>query len=45
MIAPVDALIESPDGNDGDAAKETGDVPPLDVTGTNEVAAIPAVSV
>ena len=45
VIAPVEELIVSPDGNDGDMAKEIGDVPPLDVTGINDVAAIPAVKV
>lgn len=33
VIAPVDALIESPDGNDGDIEKVIGDVPPVEVTG------------
>ena len=33
MIAPVDELIESPDGSDGEIEKAIGDVPPLEVTG------------
>jgi hypothetical protein len=33
VIAPVDALIESPDGSDGEIEKVIGDVPPLEVTG------------
>ena len=33
MIAPVDELIESPDGSDGEIEKVIGDVPPLEVTG------------
>ena len=45
VIAPVDVLIESPAGSDGEIAKEIGDVPPLDVTGINDVAAITAVKV
>lgn len=33
MIAPVDELIESPDGSDGEIENVIGDVPPLEVTG------------
>ena len=33
VIAPVDELIESPDGSEGEIEKEIGDVPPLEVTG------------
>ena len=33
MIEPVDALIESPDGSDGEIENVIGDVPPLEVTG------------
>jgi hypothetical protein len=33
VIAPVDELIESPDGSDGEIEKVMGDVPPLEVTG------------
>jgi hypothetical protein len=33
VIAPVDELIESPDGSDGEIEKVIGDVPPLEVTG------------
>ena len=45
MIAPVDELSDRPEGSDGEIAKEIGDVPPLDVTGINDVAAITAVKV
>ena len=38
MIAPVDELIESPDGSDGEIEKIIGDVPPLEVTGIKLVA-------
>jgi hypothetical protein len=33
VIEPVDALIESPDGSDGEIENVIGDVPPLEVTG------------
>jgi hypothetical protein len=33
VIAPVDELIESPDGSDGEIENVIGDVPPLEVTG------------
>ena len=33
MIEPVDELIESPDGSDGEIENVIGDVPPLEVTG------------
>ena len=45
VIAPLDELIERPDGKDGEIEKVIEDVPPLDVTGVNDVAAIPAVKV
>jgi hypothetical protein len=45
VIAPVDELSDRPEGRDGEIAKEIGDVPPLDVTGINDVAAITAVKV
>ena len=45
VIAPVEVFIESPDGRDGEIARVIGDVPPLAVTGINEVAAALAVSV
>jgi ribosomal protein L24 len=45
VIAPVEVLIDSPDGRDGEIAKVIGDVPPLAVTGINEVAAALAVRV
>jgi hypothetical protein len=38
VIAPVDELIESPDGSDGEIEKIIGDVPPLEVTGIKLVA-------
>jgi hypothetical protein len=41
----VEALIESPVGRDGEIARVIGDVPPLAVTGVNDVAAALAVSV
>ena len=44
-IAPVEVLIDSPDGRDGEITKVIGDVPPLAVTGINEVAAALAVRV
>jgi hypothetical protein len=33
VIAPVDALIESPDGSDGEIENVIDGVPPLEVTG------------
>ena len=45
VIAPVDELIDRPDDKDGEIEKVMGDVPPLDVTGVNEVAATAAVRV
>ena len=45
MIAPVDELIERPLGRLGEIVNVTGDVPPVEVTGVELVAAIPAVSV
>ena len=45
MMAPVDALIANPDGRDGEIARVIGDVPPLAVTGINDVAATAAVKV
>lgn len=45
VMAPVAELIDKPDGRDGDIARLIGDVPPLTVTGINEVAAKLAVSV
>jgi hypothetical protein len=44
-MAPVEVFIDSPDGRDGEIARLIGDVPPLAVTGINEVAATFAVSV
>jgi hypothetical protein len=44
-MAPVDELIERPLGRLGETVNVTGDVPPVDVTGVELVAAIPAVSV
>jgi hypothetical protein len=44
-MAPVEVFIDSPDGRDGEIARLIGDVPPLTVTGINEVAATLAVSV
>ena len=44
-MAPVEVLIVKPDGSDGEIARVIGDVPPLAVTGINEVAAALAVSV
>ena len=38
-------FIESPDGRDGEIARVIGDVPPLAVTGINDVAATAAVKV
>ena len=45
VMAPVEVFIDSPDGRDGEIAKVIGDVPPLAVTGINEVAAALAVRV
>ena len=45
VIAPVDELIDRPDDKDGEIEKVMGDVPPLAVTGVNEVAATAAVRV
>ena len=44
-MAPVDELIERPLGRLGETVNVTGEVPPVDVTGLELVAAIPAVSV
>ena len=44
-MAPVEVFIANPDGRDGEIAKVIGDVPPLAVTGINEVAATDAVRV
>lgn len=44
-IAPVEELIASPDGSDGEIAKVTGDVPPEAVTGVKLVATALAVKV
>jgi hypothetical protein len=45
VIAPVEVLIESPVGRDGEIARLIGDVPPLAVTGINDIAATDAVRV
>jgi hypothetical protein len=45
VMAPVDALIANPDGRDGEIVRVIGEVPPLTVTGINEVAATDAVRV
>ena len=45
VMAPVEVFIESPDGRDGEIARVIGDVPPLAVTGINDVAAALAVKV
>lgn len=45
MIAPVEVLIESPLGSDGEIAYVIGDVPPLAVTGVELGATAPAVKV
>ena len=45
VIAPVAVFIESPAGSEGEIEKVIGDVPPLAVTGVNEVAASDAVRV
>jgi hypothetical protein len=44
-MAPVDAFIVKPEGRDGETARVIGDVPPLAVTGINDVAATAAVKV
>ena len=44
-MAPVDALIANPDGRDGEIVRVIGEVPPLTVTGINDVAATAAVKV
>ena len=44
-MAPVEVLIESPVGRDGEIARVIGEVPPLTVTGVNDVAATDAVKV
>jgi len=41
----VEVFIESPEGRDGEIARVMGDVPPLAVTGVNDVAAALAVKV
>jgi hypothetical protein len=41
----VEVFIDSPDGRDGEIARVIGDVPPLAVTGVNDVATALAVSV
>lgn len=45
MMAPVEVFIAKPDGSDGEIARVIGDVPPLAVTGINDVAATDAVRV
>jgi hypothetical protein len=45
VIAPVEELIETPDGSDGEIAKVTGSVPPDAVTGMKLVATALAVKV
>jgi hypothetical protein len=44
-MAPVEVFIAKPDGSDGEIARVIGDVPPLAVTGINDVAATDAVRV
>jgi hypothetical protein len=44
-MAPVEVFIAKPDGRDGEIARVIGDVPPLTVTGINDVAAVLAVKV
>jgi hypothetical protein len=44
-MAPVAELIDKPVGSDGEAEKVSGEVPPLAVTGVNDVAAALAVKV
>ena len=41
----MEVFIDSPDGRDGEIARVIGDVPPLVVTGVNDVATALAVSV
>ena len=45
VIAPVEVLIARPVGSVGEIDRVIGDVPPLAVTGVNEVATALAVSV
>jgi hypothetical protein len=45
VMAPVAEFIDKPDGRDGEIDKVTDGVPPDDVTGIKDVAAIPAVNV
>ena len=45
MIAPVDVFIAKPVGRVGEIPRVIGDVPPLAVTGINDVAAALAVKV
>ena len=45
MMAPVEVFIAKPDGSDGEIARVIGDVPPLAVTGINDVATTDAVRV
>jgi hypothetical protein len=45
VMAPVEVLIVRPVGSVGEIDKVIGDVPPLAVTGVNEVATALAVSV
>ena len=45
MIAPVAVFSVSPAGREGETEKAIGDVPPVAVTGVNEVAAVVAVRV
>ena len=45
VITPVVVFIESPAGNEGEIDKVIGDVPPLAVTGVNDVATALAVNV
>jgi hypothetical protein len=45
VIAPVDVLSASPDGRAGEMEKVIGAVPPVEVTGVKEVAAVVAVRV
>jgi hypothetical protein len=44
-MAPVEVFIVKPDGSDGEIVRLIGDVPPLAVTGINDVAATEAVRV
>ena len=45
MIAPVDVFIAKPVGRVGEISRVIGEVPPLAVTGINDVAAALAVKV